>query len=94
MARSDQTHRAEVVPAELLDREHLQDLLGREGHKGLDGDGDVGSNLQRNVKNGLNALGIALHDLPRLGVSQIFISDAGNRHCILQCLAETIILDV
>ena len=94
MAGSDKIHRTEVIPAELLNAQHLQNLLCREWHKGLDGDGDISRNLQRNVKDGLHTLGICLHDLPRLGVGKIFISDAGKRHSILQRLSETVILDI
>ena len=91
---SHERHRAEVIPAEFFEIQHTQNLSRREGHKGLDGDGDIGGNLQSDIKDCLHALGIGLNHLPRLSISKILITDTCEVHRILQRLAEAVVLDI
>ena len=85
---------AQTLPIQLLDVEHLDNLRSRERHKRLDGDRQLGSDLQSDVQNGLNTLRISLNDLPRLGVCQIFVTQTGEVHSLFQRLAEAVALDV
>ena len=94
MALVDKVHLAHLLPAELLGGEHCNHLRSREGHKRLDSDGRIGRNLKSNIKNGLYTLRVGFHHLPRLGIGQILVTDAGKIHGILQRLAEVVVLDV
>ena len=94
VTRLDHLRLAQTLPIELLDVEHLDDLGSRERHKRLDSNRQLGSDLQSDVQNGLNALRVSLYDLPRLGIGQIFVTQTGEVHSLLQRLAEAVALDV
>lgn len=94
MACRNKVHRTEALPAELLHGKHPEDLLRREGHEGLDGDGRIGRDLEGDVEDRFDPCTVTLDDLPRLRVSEVLVTDAGDVHGILQRLAEVVVLDV
>ena len=49
--------------------------------------------MEREVENGLHALGIGLDHLPRFGVGQILVADAGEVHGLLLRIAEAELLE-
>ena len=73
--------------------DHLAQTCRREGEEGLESDGEVGHKLEREVENGLHALGISLDHLPWFGVSEILVADAGEVHGLLLRIAEAELLE-
>ena len=88
MAGRQQVDVAERFPVEGFHAEHAAQFGRGERQEGLEGDGQVGHELEREVDDGLDALGVGLDDLPGLAVGQIFVADAGQVHGLLLCVAE------
>ena len=78
----------ELLPVEGRHIEHFTQLVRREGQEGFKGNGQIGSELQGDVDDGLHALRVSLDDLPRLFISDVFVADACQVHGFLLCFAE------
>ena len=79
---------AEVFPTERFHIDHLAEFLRREWEEWLEGDGEVGSELERDVDDGLHALWVGLDDFPRLFVGNVLVANACQIHGFLLCIAE------
>ena len=88
MAGREQVGTAQLVPVKLGHVEHLAQLGAAEGKERLEGDAQVGSQLQGNVEDGLYAFGVTLHHFPGFAVGQVLITDAGQVHGFLLGVAE------
>ena len=64
-----------------------QPFSGRRG-EGLEGDGQVGTELQAHVQDGAGAAHVFLRRLPGFGIGDIFVAQTGQRHGVLQSVAE------
>ena len=64
-----------------------QPFRGRRS-EGLEGDCQVGAELQADVQDGAGAAHVFLRRLPGLGIGDILVSQAGQRHGVLQGVAE------
>jgi len=85
---------AQLSPVEVLEIDHLAQLLGTERQERLKGDGEVGNELKRDVEDGLHALRISLPHLPRLALGDVLVADAREVHSLLLCLAELEVVEV
>ena len=88
MAGGQQVGCAERRPRQTFHSQHLFQFCGGERQERLEGDGKVGHELQREVDDGLHALGVGLDDFPRLCVGEIFVADAGEVHRLFLRVAE------
>ena len=88
MAFGQEVGMTQVVPLQVLDVQHLAQLLAAEGQEGLEGNGQVGYQLQGDVQDGAYTLHIRLGQLPRLGIGQVFVADARQVHGLLLRVAE------
>ena len=68
--------------------EDRAEFLGAEGGEGLEGDGEVGADLETGVEDGGGAVHVGLRHLPGLHVGDVLVADAGDVHRLLQGLAE------
>ena len=88
MSGRQQVGVSQLCPVKAVHVQHLAKLLAAEGQERFESNGKVGDQLQRDVENGGYALHVCLGKLPRLGVCQVFVSDAGKVHRFLLCVAE------
>ena len=88
MSGFDEICAAKLVPVEILHVEHLAQFLTAERQEWLEGDGEIGYQLQRDVQHSLHALRIGLPYLPRLTVGDVLIADACQVHGLLLSITE------
>ena len=69
-------------------------LFGAERQEGLEGDGQVCTDLQAGVQDGGRTVEVGLGNLPRLGVGDVFVADTGDIHRLFQGLAEVETVEV
>ena len=73
--------------------QRFADLGAGVGQEGLQQHRTVGRNLQGGVHDGFDALGIGLLELPRFGVGQVAVAEAGHVHGFELGFAEAVALD-
>ena len=93
-AGSENVDRAKFAPVGSGEIEHLAQLLGRERQERLEGNSQIGSDLQSHIHYGSHTLHVGLGELPWLGVGEILVADTGEVHSVLQSLTEVELLDV
>ena len=70
------------------DAKDAAELLGAERGEGLEGDGEVGADLEAGVEDGGRTVHVGLGGLPGLHVGDVLVADAGDVHRLLEGLAE------
>ena len=88
VAGGEEVGAAEVVPFEGVHGQHFAQAGTGEGEEGFEGDAQVGGQLEGDVDDCLDALGVCLDDLPGFAVGQIFVADTCQVHGLLQRIAE------
>lgn len=76
------------------DPKHLAEPLRRERSERLECYRKAGADLEADVQDGGATLHVRLRDLPRLSVGNVLVPHTGDRHGILQSLAEMESVDV
>ena len=74
---------AQTAPVGAFHADHAAQLAGAEGQERLEGDGQVGSDLQGHIHDGLHACHIGLSQFPGFAVGQVLVADACQVHGIL-----------
>ena len=99
MSLFQQVGATQLIPFEALHAQHATQFLGRERQERLEGDGQVGANLQRQVQDSRNTIHSVrmvrclwrparFGEFPRFGLRQIFVADAGQFHRGFQRVTE------
>ena len=88
LAGRQQIKASQLLPREALHTYHLPQSFTTEGQERFESDSQVGCQLQRDIDDGLNTLGVCLNDLPGLAVSYIFVTNTCQIHGLLLCLTE------
>ena len=79
---------AELSPLEVRHIDHLAEFLRRERQEWLEGDSEVGNQLQGDVQDGLHTLRIGLPNLPRLTLCDVSVTDTSQVHSLFLSLTE------
>ena len=88
MSGRQQVGASQVGPVEAFHVQHMAQAFAAEGQEGFEGNGQVGCQLQGDVQDGLYTVHVGLCQLPRFGVGQVLVTDAGQVHGFLLCIAE------
>ena len=90
----EEVHRRRTLAGPVVEsgvQPDLQDspqLLSGERSERLEGDSEIGAYLKRGVKDRCGPVHVSLRDLPRLGVGDVLVADAGYAHGVLESLPE------
>ena len=89
MAGVEQMEVAQAIPRKgRINGQHAAELLGRKGQERIEGDREVGRDLQGDVEDRLHPCGIGGEALPRLSVREVLVADASQVHGLTLGIAE------